>query len=558
MSVADPPRRFGTFLSPAPAVRPSRTAELSGAQIIVLFAVLAIIACIPLITTPVPPLEDYANHLARMSVIANLAHDANLARFYELHWEIVPNLVMDLTVPHLARLVGVYSAGQVFLVSTFVLIMSGSMALHRALHGRWSMLPLIAFPLLYNRVFLIGVANYQFGIGLALWSLAAWVALREKAWPWRLAAAALAVTALFFCHLFALGVYGLGLLAFELWRLSGLRRGAWRGGILDFLAAGIPFLIIVPLMLKSPILKHAAGFEWESTGKIDGIAFTIEVYSDIVAFVLTGIVAVAALWVARHSLLRLHPVGLFVLGVGIVIYLALPRVLFDTYMADQRLPIALAFMTIACLHLDVRHRLVRRGFIGLVLILLLVRVIEVGLAWAPLSAATLEFRDSVKRIERGARVLVAYADQTGGQEVGDLGLVHAACLAIIERQALVTTAFTVEGKQIMHVRLPYRDQVDTEDGSPPSIDELIVTALRPDPDSTAYWRDWPQRFDYVYVLFTEDDADNPAPDLMTQVFDGGRFQLYRVGKARTAKATDTKATDTKAIDTKATGGTSGR
>jgi hypothetical protein len=193
-------------------------------------------------------------------------------------------------------------------------------------------------------------------------------------------------------------------------------------------------------------------------------------------------------------------------------------------------------MAVACLHLDVRPRMVRRGFIALTSIVLLLRVIEVNVTWTQLSAASLEFRDSVKRIERGSTVLVAYADQSGGDDIENLGLVHAACLAIIERSALVTTAFTVEGKQIMHVRQAYIDEVDTEDGTPPTIDELIVTALRPDAGSTAYWRAWPQRFDYVYLLFTEDGAENPAPDLLTQVFDGGRFQLYRVAKARTAQS----------------------
>ena len=41
-------------------------------------------------------------------------------------------------------------------------------------------LPLIAFPLLYNNVFLVGTMNYVFGIGLALWALTAWVGLRER------------------------------------------------------------------------------------------------------------------------------------------------------------------------------------------------------------------------------------------------------------------------------------------------------------------------------------------------------------------------------------------
>jgi hypothetical protein len=538
MILADPLREMAKFFSPAPAGRSRGSADFSAAQILVLFGVLSLITAIPVITNPLPPLEDYANHLARMSVIANLGHDPNLARFYEIQWEIVPNLMMDLTVPFLVRFVNIYVAGQLFLISTFVLIISGAMALHRALHGRWSVLPLIAFPLLYNRVFLIGVTNYQFGIGIALWGLATWVALREKALPLRLFVSTLFVLVLFFCHLFAVGVYAVGLLAFELWRLTTLERRDWKRGLLDFFATGVPFLPALLLLSQSPILDHLAGFEWDSTGKIDGLAFTIEVYSDIIAFILTGAVIAAAISAARRGYLRFHPVGLFVLGVGALVYLALPRMLFDTYMADQRLPIALAFMTIACLHLDVRPRGVRRGFVALTSILLLVRVIEVNVAWTQLSGTSIEFRDSVKRIERGSTVLVAYADQSGGDEIENLGLVHAACLAIIERSALVTTAFTVEGKQIMHVRHPYIDQVDTEDGTPPTIDELIVTALRPEADSTVYWRAWPQRFDYIYLLFTEDGADNPAPDLLTQVFDGGRFQLYRVGKARTAQSSN--------------------
>jgi len=76
-----------------------------------------------------------------------------------------------------------------------------------------SMLPLIAFPLLYNTVFLVGTMNYVFGIGLSLWALAAWAALRERAMTLRLAVSTLIVFLLFFCHLFSVGVYAIGVLA---------------------------------------------------------------------------------------------------------------------------------------------------------------------------------------------------------------------------------------------------------------------------------------------------------------------------------------------------------
>jgi hypothetical protein len=134
-------------------------------------------------------------------------------------------------------------------------------------------------------------------------------------------------------------------------------------------------------------------------------------------------------------------------------------------------------------------------------------------------------------------VLVAYGDKTAGDDVSDLGLVHAACLAMIERSALVTTAFTVKGKQIMHVRPAYTDRVDTEDGYPPSIEQLLVARERPDEASEKYWRNWKDDFDYVYVLFTDEDTVNPVPDLLKLVYDGGRFQLYRINKPADAGGT---------------------
>jgi hypothetical protein len=509
---------------------PRRLSDFSAPQVAVLFVVLALVAIIPIITHPLPPLEDYANHLARMHVIATIGRDQSLARFYEINWQIVPNLMMDMVVPVLARVMNVYLAGQLFTVAAFLLIMSGTLALNRAFFGHWSVLPLIAFPFLYNYVFLVGVMNYQFGMGLALWALALWVRLRERPWPLRLAVSTLFVVALFFCHLFAVGLYGLGLLANELWRALTQTKVPVRARILDFVATGVPFLPVVGLLLASPTWDHVKDYDWEPRGKIDGLIYVIEVYSDIVAFILAASIGAAAIWAVRHRLLHFHPVGWFLLLVGCVIYLAMPRVLFATYMADQRLPIAVAFMLIACVHLELRHRLVRRGFLALLLVALVLRVIEVDLAWAQLSPLTLEFRDSVKRISAGSTVLIAYADQSGGDDVRDLGLVHAACLAMIERSTLVTTAFTVSGKQIMHVRRSYRDQVDTEDGTPPSVEQLLVAATRQDYETTAYWQKWQNRFDYVYVLFTEDEATNPAPDLMTLIYDGGRFQLYRINK----------------------------
>ncbi|HVZ50624.1 MAG TPA: hypothetical protein VG986_01565 [Pseudolabrys sp.] len=537
-------RDYPTAVSPSQG----RAAIFTPGQIAVLAGLMLVVASIPIWTNPLPPLSDYVNHLARMKVISAIGNDPNLARFYEIDWQVVPNLMMDLIVPVLARVVTIYHAGQIFLFMMFALIVSGTLAFHRALFGRWSVFPLLALPLLYNHVFLVGLTNFLFGIGLALWALAAWVYLRDRYWLARFAVSQVFVLLLFFCHLSALGVYGVGLLAFESYRLWERRNEPWPGRLVAFVATGFPFLPALPLLFLSPTMRLVADNYWERLGKIDGLIYAIEVYSDFSAFALLAIVIAGAVWAARRNLLRLHPLFWVMLAVCGAVYMAMPRVAFDTYMADQRLPIAFAFMLIACADLDLRHRIVRHGFLALLVTTLLVRVIEVDVSWAGLSTSTSEFRASVKRIKPGARVLVAYAKGDGGDDVAEYGLVHAACLAIIERSALVTTVFSVKGKQVLHVRPDYRSIVDTEDGTPPTVSRLLVAADKPSLDGPKYWDLWPQHYDYVYVLFTESDADNPDPAHLTLLQDGTNFQLYRVkGRELTAGPVNLPGRDAKAI-----------
>jgi hypothetical protein len=537
--------------APPGAARKPQILDFSRGQIAALFAVFAGVTSIPILLHPLPPLADYINHLSRMHVIAAIGNDPDLARFYEVDWQVIPNLMMDLVLPVLMRVMSIYAAGQAYTIASFVLILSGTFALNRQLHGRWSVLPLVGFPLLYNFVFLVGTMNYVFGIGLSLWALVAWVALRERNLLLRLTVSTLFVLGLFACHLYAVGIYGLGLLAFELHRLwllvpgrsrpqpSTDRAPAWL--IFDFVAGGLPFLLVLPLLMMSPTWGLRGAVSWELPGKIDGLIFAVDVYSDAVAILLAAVAAVVAGFAVRHCALRFHGFGYVLLAAGAIVYLAMPRIIFDTYMADQRLPVSLAFMVVACAQLDlrqlgVRYAFARGGLVAVLALLLAARVLEVQTMWTALAPGTTSFRESVDLIDRGAKVLVAYADPDGGDDVRNLGLVHAACLAIIERSALVTTVFSVLGKQILHVRPDYRDRVDTQDGSPPMVNNLIQVAEFSDVKTEDYWGRWTSDYDYLYVLFTDSNYENPNPTRLTPVFGGAKFVLYRIEHSQVADA----------------------
>jgi hypothetical protein len=260
-------------------------------------------------------------------------------------------------------------------------------------------------------------------------------------------------------------------------------------------------------------------------GKLEGLMLAISIYNRPIAYALIAILAAAALAAWRRGALQMHPVGWAIIAVGGAIYLALPRVIFAAHMADQRLPLALVFMLAACVRIDGADRRLRQGLAAALALLLALRVSEVQVIWNDLSRGPIEALRSVTAIARGARVLVAHDDRSSTGLISDLGLLHIASLATIERSALVSTAFTVEGKHILQVRDEYRPYVDSRDGTPPSIPYFLDAARGPGP---YYFNDWPRHFDNVYILFTRPGAANPDPAQLAPLYGGEHFQLYRV------------------------------
>ena len=520
--------------------REPQTDAVSARLTAVCFLAFGLVAAIPVVLHPLPPLLDYPNHLARAYVIATIGADRYLSQFYQLEWQIIPNLIMDAMVPLFQSFVGVYRAGQLFIITAIFLTISGTLFLNRALYGNWSLAPLLVAPLFYNRIFLVGLMNYVFGVGLALWAFALWIYLRERASALRLPVSTLFCVALFFCHLSVVGLYGLGVLSFETWRLWTRRDRPPAGRIAEFALAGVPFVPVLPLLVMSPTWGLSGENSWDMAGKLDGLYAVIGAYSNAVDFTLLAIIAAAVAWALWRRALRLHPVGWIVLGLGAVVYLALPGFMLSTYMADQRLPIALVFLIIGCANLELHGSTERMVALALLACLLVARVVEVEANWRGLSREALALRDSIRHVEqRGPRILVAQANETSSDEVQDYGLAHAACLAVIERSALVSTLFTIPGKQIIQARPAYRGQVETGDVDLPTIEQLEEALVEPvsegEGNGAPYWRLWQNKFDYVYVVFTHRGASNPLPALLTSVYEGDHFQLYKVTSAKPAR-----------------------
>ena len=119
---------------------------------LILFGILLTITAIPICIVKIPAMGDYLNHLSRMHIIASVDSDPFLARYYEIKWNLIPNIGMDLVVPLLSRFFDIYLAGKIFVLIVLVLITSGVFAIHFAVYKQFSLAPFVALLFVYNTV----------------------------------------------------------------------------------------------------------------------------------------------------------------------------------------------------------------------------------------------------------------------------------------------------------------------------------------------------------------------------------------------------------------------
>jgi hypothetical protein len=483
-----------------------------------------LIAAWPILHVKIPPLGDYVNHLGRMHVIAVDGRDPLLAQFYGIRWKIIPNLAMDLLVPPLAKAVGVYWAGKIFVLVTFALILTGAHAVHWSLFRRLSLGPLAAALFVYGEITSIGLINYLFGIGVALWGVASWIGLRHAHAGLRTLVSLAFVVVLFFCHFSALGLYGVTLAGIEAWRVFAERPDR-RTLLIDVAAFGAPFLVVPLLLAAGPDGRTTlTTVEWRLYSKAEGLWYLAKTYYRAYDLFTGAAIALSALWAWRRRWVRLPPAGWFVLGLAVPVYIALPFSVMSATHADDRFPIGVVLMLCGFLAWDLGDALRRRRFLIVLSALVLLRVGGAEAASERLQKIVVAFDRSLELVAPGGKILVA--QRGGGIPLFDT-LEALPCLAMIERSSLVSTAFSHPTGQVLVVKPPYR-AMTSRSGEPPALTEVLHP---PRGDGRIYWRNWTRDYDYLYVI-SAGDASNPAPRRLTLLYRGPHFELYRISPDR--------------------------
>jgi hypothetical protein len=477
-----------------------------------------VVVAVPLFSTVLPPLFDYPNHLARMHLLSEGGN-----QFYAVHWEPLPNLAQDLIVPPLARMMPLDIASKLFLVAIFGLITGGAIWLNRVATGVWRLWPLLAFLLLYNRMFLWGFLNYLFGIGVALAGAALWLALERERWWVRILASSLVALVCYLSHIAAFGFYALVIIGTELSPACGEQRDRrwWTLGHRTVIA-GVQFAVPAVLFFGYWRPAAASGISYAAFWRKADLLFSVfDNYNrpfDIVCFALfLGLLA----WLAATRRLRLAPRLTGAVGLVFAAYLLLPSQIYGGSGADHRLPVAIFLLLIAASAAEFPNRRTAAAIGAAAAVLLVTRMAVIEYVWLRADRVYSTDLAGIDMLPRGAKLAIAYP--ASAVNFAPVSVVHLALLAVARREAFVPTLFANKGQQPIALKPPYDMLADA--ATPQDLWAVIVAGR--DAAKTAGLPRVLQQYDFVAVTGGE-PSDVPPTQCLRPFFRQPTFEIFTV------------------------------
>lgn len=502
-----------------------------------LLLAVCVVVLLPLFAATIPPLHDYPFHLARMDAIAALTGEVNHPTHYQLGSFLLPNVAMDVAALGLTAFLPVLLAGRVFLGIVLLTLLSGTVALHRAIHGRFSIWPLLAGLFMYNWIFLFGFINYLFGVGAMLWGLAVWLAMARAGAVARVAVGTALAVAILFCHLVAFGLFAVVLAGLALTEAFAHWRDTRRVGFSVLLVPAIPIGITFALfMLLSPTagasglpFLYAGWYGWKPLVSYRTLLWSIP-WLNIVTI---GPMAVLIAFAAWRGKFRLATFMVLPIALLFITFLIMPNNLFGGQYADARLPIAMLLIIIATVDLA---RVAPRPLIlctMLALSSLTVRSVVIAREWHDSASIIAEYNKAFDLLPAGATLYTASVEpfpKLAYEQPAELArwhppLKHLSSLASIGRDVFVPATWADPLQQPISVRpgdaAAKRLQVDNPFLTPTadSVAEVATRIRALHPGAASH--------DFLLLLRPGSLKGEPPAGLIP-IARGGSFTLFRI------------------------------
>ena len=520
-------------------VRPIEGAPEAGAfgekAILYAYVLLCCASLVPFLAIAQPPIVDFANHAARLTLACRTG-DPAVAAMYLYHLGIIPNLAIDLVNAPLCGVVGPAMVLRLVTATSLSLIYFSTWLIQRKLFGCANAflfaLPAIAF----NLVTTMGYINFLAGVAIAC-LLAALTIGREHRFGSMVPVCNASGLLIFFCHVFALAfamliVFGLTARGARL-SARRLTAAAFRTAIL--FALPLALLAFVPTAHE----HFSIGFA-HKIRTIPALFMAQHVSPGVYGLVLLGplflLLKDKAAKIDDRMRLPLLVVAAFVL--------VSPCSLQDAVDIDSRMLVALAYLFFASLRPCRSERELTLALGSVAGALVAFQLWAAATIWVPFSAQVDELRHSSTILPAKSKVLTIAS--TGPELIANpLAYSHLTSYVTIERRIFNPLEFTGVGMQPLKVTPAYA-AVDTPTGQPYS-PELANRFILPDPslaelarkNNAGFALGWPHKFDYV-IFYHFGRPYNFNPAVLEEIRRGSFFSILKVrrpsGQADTSKS----------------------
>ena len=500
------------------------------------FAVaMIVLAAVPLLLPPIPPLTDLMGHMGRYRVQLDIGTSPYLARYFSFQWAIIGNLGCDLLVQLLAPILGLELAVKLIVLTIPMLTVAGLIAVSREVHGRVPATALFALPLAYGYPFQFGFINFALAMALTLIAFAAWLRMARtgRLLRWRPAIFFVVAGLIWLAHSFAWGVLGILCFIAELVRY----RKAGRGAVACIVHAVVACLPLAPPALlllpwrggASPYRPHSTfdwfnwTFKWRWIYSV--LRERIEIWDKAGAILLYGVALSGLVWRPWRRYEAILGIAAVLL---LAVFVCLPRVLLSSAYADMRLVPYILALAILALRPVRSHRI--GAAVAIAATLFFAGRIAVSTAaflrYERNYAAQLKALDHVPV---GARVMVL-ASIPCRSVWYTTRMEHLSSMATVRRQSFVNDQWVAPGAQLLRIRYRYPGRAFRYFSHDPS--ELLRRPdcrARNEPVLETALKFMPRgAYDYLWMIDMPRERWPVDPGLRP-VWEGRRFGiLYRI------------------------------
>lgn len=395
-----------------------------------------VVAILPLLATPVLPLIDFYNHMARYHVLSHLKADPFLQQNYAANWTILPNIGLDVIVVGLMRLLGGFGP-HATITLIFAVQFGGVLFFNRCLAGRWSpLVGLLTVPLLYSFILNWGFANFLLGLGLVFWAAGWWLAQRHRL-ALALPVACLFALAIFFVHGVAFALYGILVASLEIGLFLAARPRRLQGLALAMLPLAAQAVVPLLLFLATKTARSAEGLTNadESVVRLSSAGalgmriwelcryrlLTILRVAEGPSLAFDAIVLLVSLLLLlllfRRGRLAIVAIAWPALAVAALLVIVVPPAMFGVGAVADRMPLFFALLLVGALRFQPRGDALERGVIAGLGGLVALRLAATAIGWASYATDHENFVRVAAALPRGVLVeTVAIAAPRGDDD----------------------------------------------------------------------------------------------------------------------------------------------